>query len=255
MKSIQSISLDKTSHKVFELIARDPFQNKRLLDVGAGEGYFVQLMGQWLKQQNLVPLPERLFACDIQPGEFKYEEIPCHSANFHEQLPYPDQHFDIVTSIEVIEHLEDQFHFIRELYRVTKPGGQIIVTTPNILNINSRLRYFFTGFGLLFDILPLYRIEPTRLSGHIHPIGLYFLAHAMARAGLRNIEVHYDRKKKSGLFLSILLYPLIQFRFFLYRRRLARKKKELFMENAFLLNQINTLDTLASRTVIMVGYR
>ncbi len=47
------------------------------------------------------------------------------------RIPVPDAAFDVVVSIDVHEHLPDCTEFNRELKRVTKPGGYVIVTTPN----------------------------------------------------------------------------------------------------------------------------
>jgi len=46
-------------------------------------------------------------------------------------LPFKDNIFDHVFAIEVVEHVEDEKRFISQLCRVTKPGGEIILTTPN----------------------------------------------------------------------------------------------------------------------------
>lgn len=47
------------------------------------------------------------------------------------KLPFPDETFDVVVSIDVHEHLEDPVPVSLELARVTKPGGKVIITTPN----------------------------------------------------------------------------------------------------------------------------
>lgn len=47
-----------------------------------------------------------------------------------EQLPFPDGKFDLVSTIEVVEHLPEHDRFLSELARVTKPGGWLYVTTP-----------------------------------------------------------------------------------------------------------------------------
>ena len=66
--------------------------------------------------------------------------------NLDGPLPWPDRTFDAVVSTEGIEHLENRFAFLRELGRVLKPGGLLILTTPNILSLRSRVRFFGSGF-------------------------------------------------------------------------------------------------------------
>ena len=47
-----------------------------------------------------------------------------------EQLPFPDAGFDLVTATDVLEHIADDHRAARELRRVTKPGGRLLVTVP-----------------------------------------------------------------------------------------------------------------------------
>lgn len=67
-------------------------------------------------------------------------------ANLDAPLPWRDETFDAVFSTEGIEHLENQFAFLRELHRVLKPGGALVLTTPNITALRSRMRFFASGF-------------------------------------------------------------------------------------------------------------
>jgi 2-polyprenyl-3-methyl-5-hydroxy-6-metoxy-1,4-benzoquinol methylase len=46
-------------------------------------------------------------------------------------LPYPDEHFDLVVSMDVIEHVLEPVAWTREVLRVLKPGGLCFLTTPN----------------------------------------------------------------------------------------------------------------------------
>ncbi len=102
-------------------------------------------------------------------------------ANLNEEsLPYPAESFDIVTCTEVIEHLENYRRLIREIFRVTKPGGSVIFSTPNILNLQSRLRFLFFGFWNLFGPLPVGRAETYSTVGHI-TAGFLLLFGACAR--------------------------------------------------------------------------
>jgi SAM-dependent methyltransferase len=53
-------------------------------------------------------------------------------ADLDDRIPYPNGSFDAVAAIAVIEHVVDPFHALDEIARVTKPGGVLIVTVPNI---------------------------------------------------------------------------------------------------------------------------
>jgi len=66
-------------------------------------------------------------------------------ANLNGPLPFADESFDLVTSLEGIEHVENHFHVLRELARVAKPGGVLVITTPNIGNIEERLNFLSRG--------------------------------------------------------------------------------------------------------------
>lgn len=55
-----------------------------------------------------------------------------------DRFPYPDDHFQLVTCCEVLEHLNlDPMHMMAEINRVTKPGGYVILTTPNICSARA----------------------------------------------------------------------------------------------------------------------
>jgi 2-polyprenyl-3-methyl-5-hydroxy-6-metoxy-1,4-benzoquinol methylase len=58
-------------------------------------------------------------------------------------LPYDDNSMDFIFAGEVIEHIVDTDRFISELYRVLKVGGSAIITTPNLVSFENRLRIFF----------------------------------------------------------------------------------------------------------------
>lgn len=58
-------------------------------------------------------------------------------------LPYDDNSMDFIFAGEIIEHLVDTDRFIVELHRVLKVGGKAIITTPNLVSFENRLRIFF----------------------------------------------------------------------------------------------------------------
>ncbi|KKO20381.1 MAG: two-component response regulator [Candidatus Brocadia fulgida] len=57
-----------------------------------------------------------------------------------EPLPYPDNSFDCITLIAVIEHLIDPYHSLKEITRVLKTGGTLIIGTPNVASFSNRIK-------------------------------------------------------------------------------------------------------------------
>jgi SAM-dependent methyltransferase len=254
-ETIASYSHEKTNRKVFAMATAGDLQGGRFLDAGAGEGYLSRLLSNHIREKYGVAPSEMLSACDLNPENFKPREIQCDRVGPEGRLPYPDMHFDRVTCVEVFEHIEDQFALAREFFRVLKPGGRLVLTTPNVLTINSRLRFLHSGFAQLFYPLPLTGKDTVSLGGHIHPNSFYFLAYLFHRAGFGQVRAHFDFQKRSGFALALLFYLPIQLWHLGFRIRMRRKLGAVYQENRALLGQINRWRMLTSRTLILEAVR
>jgi SAM-dependent methyltransferase len=90
-------------------------------------------------------------------------------------LPFPDEYFDHVISIDVHEHLKDPHPFTKELHRVTKPGGKVIITVPNGNESKAATRIKnFVGmtkdkYGHVREGLDIPELKSLMRENNIHP--------------------------------------------------------------------------------------
>jgi SAM-dependent methyltransferase len=87
-------------------------------------------------------------------------------ADLNQSLPYIVGTFDVVLSIEGIEHLEQPAVCVQEFARVLKPGGVLVLSTPNVNNVQSRLHFFLSGHFSGFKTLTQRALE--RRAGYPH---------------------------------------------------------------------------------------
>jgi 2-polyprenyl-3-methyl-5-hydroxy-6-metoxy-1,4-benzoquinol methylase len=136
-------------------------------------------------------------------------------ADLTAKLPWPDASFDLVVSIEGIEHLENAFAFVREMHRLCRPGGIFILSTPNTISIRSRVRFIGSGF-YLSDPRPCDEAGPHPL----HHIGLKTfseLRYILHTSGFQILHVESTHVKPISYAYALLapwmwLYTLIAFR-------------------------------------------
>jgi SAM-dependent methyltransferase len=194
--------------------------------------------------------PARLEACDLFPENFRVPIVPCHAINLHGGLPLENASVDLAYSVEVLEHLEDQFLFFREVHRVLRPGGRFILTTPNVLSLTSRMRTLLAGFPELFGPLPIQGSDPQHVGGHIHPASVYFISYMAEKAGFRVTSCSTDRVKAGSLGL-LALWPFVKLGSAIVAMHVRRKTPAIFAENAQHLARMNSFAVLTGRTVIL----
>lgn len=133
------------TEQFLELLAKKKF--KEVLDVGCGRGFWSYVGA---RAGNFINLSE----CDVS-DYFQGQEIEKNVSGVRfklmkdeAELPFGDNTFDLVFSVDVLEHVKDDLRLVSEQMRVCKKGGKVIIGTPNywrvsniLLKLIGRLRF------------------------------------------------------------------------------------------------------------------
>ena len=137
----------------------------RLLDIGCWNGYLLERIRE-------AGLYQELYGVDIVPEGIETVRAKGFQAQVvdlnRDPLPFPDEYFDGVTLLAVLEHIFDPYAVIREVHRVLRPGGELVIDVPNVASFTNRIR-------ILLGRLPVTSTDPGWDGGHLH----YFTKHAL----------------------------------------------------------------------------
>jgi len=107
----------------------DKISAKTVLDASCGAGYGSQMMARSAGHVHGIDISEE----SIRYAREKYGASNItYEAMDIKKLKFPDRSFDVVVSFETIEHIGFQQEFVDEIRRVLKPGGALIISTPNV---------------------------------------------------------------------------------------------------------------------------
>lgn len=126
-------------YALFERVAREYSIAGHLLDFGAGTG---ELARRMLRISDI----ERVTCIDMVHDDAQIDSaMRWDTADLNDKTPYEDQIFGAIAAAEVIEHLENPRFVMREWFRLLKPGGWLLFSTPNNESLRSILALLFRG--------------------------------------------------------------------------------------------------------------
>lgn len=126
----------------YMLLSSVPLEGKRVLNVGCSEPldelWFARRVGEWVAidlSPASIAAAREVLASELHPDL-------CRKVTFEEAdvraLPYQDESFDVTLAFSTIDHIpapEDRWKAFREMARVTRKGGYVVVTVPNRLDL------------------------------------------------------------------------------------------------------------------------
>ena len=175
-----------------------------LLDVPAGEGALAA---------RLQDAGFEVACCDLYPEIFKLASIEIRRGDLGATLPYSDQSFDYITCLEGLEHIENPQQAIREFARLLRPGGHLVTSVPNILNIEERLKWLIYGYTSHFKPITRSAVanvrckfgEKQEVALHVNAIGYSELRYTLEEYGFQLAGLYRDKPKSN----QWLYWPLV----------------------------------------------
>jgi 2-polyprenyl-3-methyl-5-hydroxy-6-metoxy-1,4-benzoquinol methylase len=168
-----------SNNAIYAMVARALGARKAsgvIVDVGCGNGHLQPSLGD-------------SFSDYIGVDAVRYDDFPaaaefCRANLDALPVPLPDGCADVIVAVETIEHLENPRALMRELVRLAKPGGWVVVTTPNQLSLLSlltlALKHRFAAF------------QDVHYPAHITALLEVDLRRFAAECGLTEVEIDYS---------------------------------------------------------------
>lgn len=178
-------------------LARDNLgdvHGRRVIEIGCGRGAFARyLVAQGADlvaadfSEKAIEIAKRRLA-DSARCEVLVADI--------QEIPFPPESFDVVISLETLEHVPDPDRALAELVRVTKIGGRVLITSPNYLSLVGLWRIYRRLIGRPFHEVGQPINQPLTLLGRIRK--------------LKKLGCRIDKVEGRGHYLGVPMYGTIK---------------------------------------------
>ena len=154
----------------YDMACKLASKGERVLDVGCGNGSMLfRIIHKYSELYGIDIAPSRLEEARVAVSE-KYSDLPnkfyFYEGDLDKTTEFESEYFDTIVCLATLEHVYDVYTLVKEIYRILKRGGDVIVEVPNIAYFKYRIK-------LLLGILPItsspYNWEEIGWDGgHIH---------------------------------------------------------------------------------------
>lgn len=175
--------LNKVLNVFSKEITINEIKGKKILDIGCGAGYWSKFFSD---------LGAEVYGIDIAEEMINESKKNCKKGNFivanSEDIPFKDNYFDMVISIRSLEYFPDKLKSFKEIKRVLKKDGRLIVitkSTPDVFSVTTKIENVIRNPMLVRKLKDrtygnnywMEKISPIKLSKLLWNIGFYDLNH------------------------------------------------------------------------------
>lgn len=200
-----AIKADYRVHdKILSILDDGSLRRGDVLDIACGEGALAQRIINEYPDLNVD-------VNDINQSSILcrgYKDRYCVDLN-SEAFTFPKQ-YDLIVAVEIIEHVENPWNFMRAARAALKPGGLILLSTPNIDSVFDRIFFLVYGFHFYFGERGV-----INSGGHITMVPKWLIHHICLSSRMKiTDEYHVDTRPHHGLrykILKLFLSPILLF--------------------------------------------
>lgn len=169
---------DPNSNSRHDVAKRLLGQGRRLLDIGCWGGDSAQQIGVQNRYRFVVGL-DLPFASGIQTRKKGFQAI---LANLnHGGLPFKKEVFEGVLCLAILAQVFDPIQLVSEIHRVLAPGGELVISVPNVASFSNRLR-------ILLGRVPVTSLDPGWNGGQLHSFTLFDVTRLLKTNGFIVME-------------------------------------------------------------------
>lgn len=211
--------------KAFELLnGLNLSKNSKILVLGSGSGSFdSRLIDSGYKNLSSIDYSE----------EHKFRDmVTFYKRDLNENFDDVGK-FDCIIGIEIIEHLENQAHFLRNISKLLNPNGKVIISSPNVENTYSRIKFLFLGYLSYFN-----RNDLKGDMIHINPVFEHIFLYNSKNAGLSLLKIYYNKNVYTAQMRVSFSRKILSVLLFVFSLILPKRKNEGEI-NIYLLEKSN----------------
>jgi len=175
LASDQSLGLSNSD--LYRAIEKFILPQGHVLDFGAGQGEFTKLLHQKPGFSSVTGIDLMKRPADLPSG------IQWIQYDLNENWNSNSGTYDLLTAVEVIEHLENLRSVIRSWFEALKPGGQLVFSTPNNESWRALLSLIARGYFVAFG--------ESSYPAHITPLLRVDLSRMLDEASFQNVQFHF----------------------------------------------------------------